>query len=121
MVANTSLGCKNAPGYLGLRIPIRYPPTAARPSSGSIADVLSTLDDKIEQNRRMNETLEDYSAVRCSGHGLSISIRCCAKLEGRWRRGDSLPGLYAKDLYGPLPRTGSMGSELGEIPEGWET
>ena len=41
-----------------------------------------------------------------------------AKMEGRWRRGESLPGLPA-DLYDLFPDC-LVDSELGEIPEGWE-
>ncbi|MFN7835219.1 MAG: hypothetical protein ACK5NY_05440, partial [Burkholderiaceae bacterium] len=42
-----------------------------------------------------------------------------AKMEGRWQRGQSLPGLHAH-LYGLFPDR-LVESELGEIPEGWET
>ncbi|MGQ9928660.1 MAG: restriction endonuclease subunit S, partial [Chloroflexaceae bacterium] len=41
-----------------------------------------------------------------------------AKLEGRWQRGQSLPGLPAH-LYDLFPER-LVDSELGEIPEGWE-
>ena len=41
-----------------------------------------------------------------------------AKMEGRWRRGESLPGLPAH-LYDLFPDR-LVDSELGEIPEGWE-
>ena len=41
-----------------------------------------------------------------------------AKMEGRWHRGESLPGLPAEhyDLFSDR----LVDSELGEIPEGWE-
>ena len=39
-------------------------------------------------------------------------------MDGRWRRGQSLPGLPA-DLYDLFPDR-LVPSELGEIPEGWE-
>ena len=39
-------------------------------------------------------------------------------MEGRWLRGESLPGLPA-DLYDLFPER-LVPSELGEIPEGWE-
>ena len=39
-----------------------------------------------------------------------------AKMEGRWRCGESLPGLPA-DLYDLFPDR-LVDSELGEIPEG---
>ena len=41
-----------------------------------------------------------------------------AKMEGRWRHGESLPGLPAA-LYDLFPDR-LVDSELGEIPEGWE-
>ncbi len=41
-----------------------------------------------------------------------------AKMEGRWQRGQSLPGLPAH-LYDLFPDR-LVESELGEIPEGWE-
>jgi type I restriction enzyme, S subunit len=40
-----------------------------------------------------------------------------AKMEGRWQRGQSLPGLPAH-LYDLFPEQ-LVESELGEIPEGW--
>ncbi|MCL6646360.1 MAG: restriction endonuclease subunit S, partial [Dehalococcoidia bacterium] len=41
-----------------------------------------------------------------------------AKIDGRWQRGQSLPGLPAH-LYDLFPAR-LVDSELGEIPEGWE-
>ena len=41
-----------------------------------------------------------------------------AKMDGRWRRGQSLPGMPA-DLYDLFP-DGMVDTELGEIPAGWE-
>ena len=41
-----------------------------------------------------------------------------AKMDGRWRRGESLPGLPTH-LYDLFP-DGMVDSELGEIPEGWK-
>ena len=40
-----------------------------------------------------------------------------AKMEGRWRKGESLPGMPA-ELYELFP-DGMVDSELGEIPAGW--
>ena len=41
-----------------------------------------------------------------------------AKIDGRWRRGESLPGLPA-ERYDLFPDR-LVDSELGEVPEGWE-
>ena len=41
-----------------------------------------------------------------------------AKMEGRWRSGESLFGLPA-DLYDLFPDR-LVPSELGDIPEGWQ-
>ncbi len=82
----------------------------------AIAHVLGTLDDKIELNRRMNETLEAMARALFKSWFVDFEpVR--AKMEGRWRRGESLPGLPAEgyDLF-PDRLTPS---ELGEIPEGW--
>ena len=83
----------------------------------AIAHVLGTLDDKIELNRRMNETLEAMARALFKSWFVDFEpVR--AKMEGRWRRGESLPGLPA-DLYDLFPDRLAP-SELGEIPEGWE-
>ena len=83
----------------------------------AIAHVLGTLDDKIELNRRMNETLEEMARALFKSWFVDFDpVR--AKMEGRWQRGESLPGLPA-DLYDLFPDRLAP-SELGVIPEGWE-
>ena len=83
----------------------------------TIAHILGTLDDKIELNRRMNETLEAMARALFKSWFVDFEpVR--AKMEGRWRRGESLPGLPA-DLYNIFPDR-LVDSELGEVPEGWE-
>ena len=83
----------------------------------AIAHVLGTLDDKIELNRRMNETLEEMARALFKSWFVDFDpVR--AKMDGRWRRGQSLPGLPA-DLYDLFPDR-LVPSELGEVPEGWE-
>ena len=87
------------------------------PEQRAIAQILGTLDDKIELNRRMNETLEEMARALFKSWFVDFDpVR--AKIEGRWRRGESLPGLPA-DLYDLFPNR-LVPSELGEIPEGWE-
>lgn len=82
----------------------------------AIAHILGTLDDKIELNRRTNETLEAMARALFKAWFVDFEpVR--AKLEGRWQRGQSLPGLPAH-LYDLFPDR-LVESELGEIPEGW--
>ena len=107
-------------------------PSIARPSSylktielslpplteqRAIARILGTLDDKIELNRQQNETLEAMARALFKAWFVDFEpVR--AKMEGRWQRGQSLPGLPAQ-LYDLFPDR-LVESELGEIPEGWE-
>ena len=87
------------------------------PEQRAIAHVLGTLDDKIELNRRVSETLEAMArALFKSWFVYFEPVR--AKMEGRWRPGESLPGLPA-DLYDLFPDR-LVDSELGEVPDGWE-
>ena len=95
-------------------LPVRVPPL---PEQRAIAHILGTLDDKIDLNRRMNETLEAMARALFKSWFVDFDpVR--AKMDGRWRRGESLPGLPA-DLYDLFPDR-LVDSELGEIPEGWE-
>ena len=96
------------------RYRFRLPPLAEQ---WAIAHVLGTLDDKIELNRRMNETLEGMARALFKSWFVDFEP-VGAKMEGRWRRGESLPGLPA-ELYDLFPGR-LVGSEVGEVPEGWE-
>ena len=83
----------------------------------AIAHILGTLDDKIELNRRMSETMEAMARALFKSWFVDFDpVR--AKVEGRWQRGQSLPGLRAHlyDLFADR----LVDSELGEIPGGWE-
>ncbi|MFA7269894.1 MAG: restriction endonuclease subunit S [Sterolibacterium sp.] len=83
----------------------------------AIAHILGTLDDKIELNRRMNETLEamaraifkswfvDFDPVRAKASGESPESICL-------RLG------LTPDLLALFPDS-FQDSELGEIPKGW--
>ena len=83
----------------------------------AIAHILGTLDDKIQLNRRMNETLEAMARALFKSWFVDFEpVR--AKMEGRWRKGESLPGLPAH-LYDLFPDSFEE-SELGEIPRGWQ-
>jgi type I restriction enzyme S subunit len=96
------------------RMHITLPPL---PAQRAIAHILGTLDDKIELNRKQNETLEAMARALFKAWFVDFEpVR--AKIEGRWQRGQSLPGLPAH-LYDLFPDR-LVESELGEIPEGWE-
>ncbi len=87
------------------------------PEQRAIAHILGTLDDKIELNRRMNETLEGMARALFKSWFVDFNpVR--AKMDGRWQSGESLPGLPA-GLYDLFPNR-LVQSEFGEVPEGWE-
>ena len=76
----------------------------------AIAQILGTLDDKIELNRRMNETLEAMARALFKDWFVDFGpVR--AKAEGR---DAGLPQSLA-DLFPARV----VDSDLGEIPEGW--
>jgi type I restriction enzyme, S subunit len=81
------------------------------PEQRAIAHILGTLDDKIELNRQMNETLEAMARALFKSWFVDFEpVR--AKAEGRD------PGLprHIADLF----PDSFVESELGEIPAGWE-
>ena len=95
-------------------LPVRVPPLQEQ---REIAGVLGAFDDKIELNRRMNETLEAMARALFKSWFVDFEpVR--AKMEGRWHRGESLPGLPAE--YFDLFPDRLVPSQLGDIPEGWE-
>lgn len=96
------------------RMRITLPPIAHQ---RAIAHILGTLDDKIELNRRMSETLEGIARSVFKSWFVDFDP-VSAKMEGRWRKGESLRGLPAH-LYDLFPDR-LVDSELGEIPERWE-
>ena len=89
-------------------LPVALPPLDEQ---RAIAHILGTLDDKIELNRRMNETLEAMARALFKSWFVDFDpVR--AKAEGR-------------DLGLPKPLADLFpvsfeDSELGEIPKGWE-
>jgi type I restriction enzyme S subunit len=90
-----------------VRLTITVPPPREQAAIGSI---LKSLDEGIELNRRMNETLEAMSRVFFKSWFVDFDpVR--AKAEGRD------PGL-PKPLADLFPAR-LVDSELGEIPEGW--
>jgi len=85
-------------------------------SQRAIAHILGTLDDRIEANRRMAATLEEMARALFRAWFVNFDpVR--AKAEGRWRPGQTLPGLPAS-LYDTFPDR-LVETEHGEIPEGW--
>ena len=86
------------------------------PEQRRVAEILGALDDKIELNRRTNETLEQMARALFKSWFLDFDpVR--AKMDGWWRRGESLPGQPAGS-YDLFPDR-LVPSELGEIPERW--
>lgn len=84
----------------------------------NIAHVLGSLDDKIELNRRMNQTLEEICRALFKFWFVDFGpVR--AKAERRWKKGESLPGMPA-DMWDLWPSE-FKDSEIGEIPKGWES
>jgi type I restriction enzyme S subunit len=78
--------------------------------------ILEELDQKIELDHRMNETLEEIARAIFKSWFVDFDP-VYAKMEGRWKRGQSLPGLPAH-LYDLFPDR-FVESELHKIPDGW--
>ena len=80
------------------------------PEQRAIAHILGTLDDKIELNRRINETLEAMARALFKSWFVDFDpVR--AKMEGR----DTGLPKHIADLFPDR----LVDSELGEIPAGW--
>ncbi len=85
-------------------------PLPPLPEQRAIAHILGTLDDKIELNRRMNQTLEGMARAIFQDWFVDFGpVR--AKLEGR-------EPYLPPELWDLFPDR-LVDSELGEIPEGW--
>ena len=96
------------------RFKVRLP---SLPQQRRIAGILGALDDKIDLNRRMNDTLDQMAHALYKSWFVDFGpVR--AKMDGHWHKGESLLGLPA-ELYGLFPDS-LVPSELGEIPEGWK-
>jgi type I restriction enzyme S subunit len=90
-------------------LPFVLPPLETQKA---IAHILGTLDDKIELNRRMNETLEAMAQALFKSWFVDFDP-VKAKMEGRHPEGmdAGTAALFPDKL---------VESELGLIPEGWE-
>ena len=99
----------------------------------AIACILGALDDKIELNRRMNQTLEgmarvifkswfvDFDPVRAKAQRKDAEAQRRKEEQGQdffasWRLGGSALNPAIADLFPDAFEA----SELGEIPKGWE-
>ncbi len=113
-VEHTGIGAGKLDTAVLKALPVVVPPVEEQ---RAIAHILGTLDDKIELNCQQNETLEAMARALFKAWFVNFEpVR--AKLDGRWQRGQSLPGLPAH-FYDLFPDS-MKESELGEIPEGWE-
>ena len=85
-----------------------FPPL---PDQKAIAHILGTLDDKIELNQKMNQTLEETAKAIFKSWFVDFDpVR--AKAEGRpTGLPPEISDLFPDEL---------VGSEIGEIPKGWE-
>ena len=87
-------------------------PNFDREEQQAIAHILGTLDDKIELNRRMSQTLEAMARALFKSWFVDFDpVR--AKMEGR----DTGLPKHIADLFPDR----LVDSELGQIPEGWRT
>ena len=107
-IATSSGGQANLSPKQILGAPVRHPEIGEQ---RAIARILGTLDDKIELNRRMNQTLEAMARALFQSWFVDFDpVR--AKMEGRDL---GLPQPLADLFPGRL-----TDSEVGPIPEGWE-
>ena len=98
-------------GIIGSDLSQLSVPVPPLPQQRTIAHLLGTLDDKIELNQHMNETLEAMARALFKTWFVDFDP-VHAKMEGRD------PGLprHLVDLFPDR----LVHSELGQIPEGWE-
>jgi len=111
LLANTS-----STGVPSISRPVSYlrtieMPVPPLPEQRAIAHILGSLDDKIELNRKMNETLEAMARAIFKSWFIDFDpVR--AKAEGRD------PGL-PKEIADLFPNS-FEDSDLGQIPKGWK-
>ena len=131
MDSGSAIPSTSREAFYNLRV--KVPPL---PEQRAIAHILGTLDDKIELNRRMNETLEamaraifkswfvDFLPVRANMARTQTGDPVRAKMEGRLpapsdaRQAGQPTGIDAETAA--LFPDSFEDSPLGKIPKGWE-
>ena len=110
-------------------VEMRLPPL---PEQKAIAHVLGSLDDKIELNRRMNETLEgmaqalfkswfvDFDPVLDNALAAGNPIPDDLEERAEVRRQALAAGSANREAAKAFPAAFQFTEELGWIPEGWE-
>jgi len=86
-----------------------------------IAHILSTLDDKIELNRKMNQTLEEMAQALFKSWFVDfdpVHLKAGCKSDAELERGARELGI-SKEVLELFPSEFEE-NELGMIPEGWE-
>jgi type I restriction enzyme S subunit len=87
-------------------------PVPPLPKQRAIAEVLGSLDDKIELNRQMNETLEAMARAIFKSWFVDFDpVHAKARGEAPAGMDDAIAELFPE---------GFVESDLGPIPEGWE-
>ena len=82
----------------------------------NIAYILGTLDAKIDLNRKMNRVLENMARILFKSWFVDFDpVR--AKMDGRWKSGESILGLPA-NFHDLFPNQ-LVNSDLKYIPKGW--
>lgn len=100
------------------KINIQLPPL---PTQKKIAHILSTLDDKIELNRKMNQTLEAMAQALFKSWFVDfdpVHVKLTCKSEEALKIAAKKLGI-SKEILDLFPNEFEE-SELGMIPKGWE-
>jgi len=101
-----------------LGVEFKFPPL---PIQKKIAHILSTLDDKIELNRKMNETLEAMAQAIFKSWFVDfdpVHAKAAAKTEADLDQAAKELGI-SREILDLFPRA-FVESEMGMIPKGWE-
>jgi type I restriction enzyme, S subunit len=129
-IATSSGGQANISPRQILETPFKYP---SLPEQKAIAHVLGALDDRIELNRRINETLESMAQVlfkswfvdfdpvidNALAGGKEIPAELSEKAQARAALGDKRQPL-PEEIRALFPDEFTFSDELGWIPTGWE-